>query len=122
MWPGFLADRRLFNVAFPRGRQLLLIVGDAVMLERAGFARIHSAQLLGTTVTPEMVSAAAVQVLGKSVALASNDLRAALDAWAFVERRTIPGGPAPSAIRAHLTEMRKHQLAPRSRCHRHWGH
>jgi argininosuccinate lyase len=57
------------------------------------------------------VSSAAMQVLGKSVALAPEDLRAALDPWAFVERRTIPGGPAPSAMQSHLTEMRERLAA-----------
>jgi argininosuccinate lyase len=57
-------------------------------------------------VTPDLVAEAASEVLGQPVRLDIDDLRAALDPWAFVERRTHPGGPAPSAIEAHLGSMR----------------
>ena len=57
-------------------------------------------------VTPELVSRAATQVLGRPVALAADDLRTALDPWTFVEQHAVPGGPAPSAMEAHLLAMR----------------
>ena len=39
------------------------------------------------------------------------DLRAALDPWSFVEQRTIPGGPAPSAMQSHLAQMHQRLAA-----------
>ena len=43
--------------------------------------------------------------------LESEVLRTALDPWAFVERRTISGGPAPAAMQAHLADLREHLAA-----------
>ncbi|MDQ6670787.1 MAG: argininosuccinate lyase [Chloroflexota bacterium] len=57
-------------------------------------------------VTTDLVDEAACQALGRPVHLKEGDLRAALDPWAFVEQRTIAGGPAPSAMQAHLEQMR----------------
>jgi argininosuccinate lyase len=62
-------------------------------------------------VTPELVADAASQVLGRRVVLDAESLHAALDPWAFVERRTIAGGPAPAALQAHLAAMREHLAA-----------
>jgi argininosuccinate lyase len=62
-------------------------------------------------VTPELVEQAAAEVLRHPVTLSRADLRASLDPWAFVERRTIPGGPAPSAMEAHLSDLREHLAA-----------
>ena len=62
-------------------------------------------------VTPGLIAEAATQVLGYAVKLNLDDLQAALDPWAFVERRTIPGGPAPLAMQAHLAEFREHLAA-----------
>jgi argininosuccinate lyase len=57
-------------------------------------------------VTPALVAQAASQVLGHPIVMEDEVLRTALDPWAFVEQRTIPGGPAPSAIQAHLVDLR----------------
>lgn len=64
-------------------------------------------------VTPALIAEASTEVLGRPISLAAGDLRAALDPWAFVERRTIPGGPAPSAMEAHLAQLREHLAADR---------
>ena len=56
-------------------------------------------------VTPDLVDEAARQTIGRPIRLAEDDLRAALDPWAFVEKRTIPGGPAPAAMQAHLAQL-----------------
>lgn len=69
-----------------------------------------------TRVTPELVDEAARQTLQRSVLLSDEDLRAALDPWAFVEKRTISGGPAPSAMHAHLDQLRE-RLAADARWH-----
>ena len=45
--------------------------------------------------------------LGQAVRLTSEQLQAALDPWAFVRSRTIPGGPAPETVLAHVEEMRE---------------
>jgi argininosuccinate lyase len=45
--------------------------------------------------------------LGQSVHLPPERLQAALDPWAFVRSRTIPGGPAPEAVLAHVAQMRE---------------
>lgn len=69
-------------------------------------------------VTPPLVAEAARQVLGPAVELSSEDLRAALDPWAFVEKRTIAGGPAPAAMEAHLARMHE-RLAQDARWREH---
>jgi argininosuccinate lyase len=55
----------------------------------------------------ELVAEAARQSVGRAVHLDPADLRAALDPWCFVEQRTIPGGPAPVAMQAHLAQLRQ---------------
>jgi argininosuccinate lyase len=60
-------------------------------------------------VTVELVADAAAEALGSeigaAVRLTTEQLQAALDPWAFVRSRTIPGGPAPEAVRAHVAQM-----------------
>jgi argininosuccinate lyase len=53
----------------------------------------------------QLVVEAARQALGRAIQLELADLRLALDPWSFVEQRVIPGGPAPSAMEAHLRMM-----------------
>jgi argininosuccinate lyase len=57
-------------------------------------------------VTPSLVTEAAVEAIGRQVTLTAEQLQVALDPWAFVRARTIPGGPAPEAVRAHAAQMR----------------
>ncbi|MCC7369444.1 MAG: argininosuccinate lyase [Chloroflexi bacterium] len=60
-------------------------------------------------VTTALVSEAATEALGadlgSTVNLSAEQLAAALDPWAFVRARTIPGGPAPETVRAHAAQM-----------------
>jgi argininosuccinate lyase len=62
-------------------------------------------------VTLALVSEAAVEALGPElggqVQLSPEALQTALDPWAFVRARTIPGGPAPDTVRAHVAQMRE---------------
>jgi argininosuccinate lyase len=91
------------------------------LVRRAGLPfrqahRIASAvvQLSGADpgkVSAELVDQAAGEALGRAVHLSESDLRAALDPWAFVEQRVIPGGPAPSAVDAHLVQLRERLAA-----------
>jgi argininosuccinate lyase len=64
-----------------------------------------------SAVTPELVAEAAREALGpergRQVRLTPEQLRAALDPWAFVRARTVPGGPAPETVRAHVDQMRE---------------
>jgi hypothetical protein len=55
-------------------------------------------------VTPELLAAAAEQVLGRPVSLAEDTLRAALDPWHAVQVRGLLGGPSPGAMRPLLDE------------------
>jgi argininosuccinate lyase len=81
-------------------RQAHQVASTAVRLANADPARV----------TPGLISQAACEALGPTVdvALEAADLRATLDPWAFVERRSIPGGPAPAAMRTHLAHLQAH--------------
>ncbi|MGI9148732.1 MAG: argininosuccinate lyase [Chloroflexota bacterium] len=59
------------------------------------------------SVTVELVAEAARQALGREIRLNPEHLRAALDAWCFVEQRTILGGPAPAAMQTHLAQLQQ---------------
>jgi argininosuccinate lyase len=78
-------------------RQAHRVASTVVQLSGADAARV----------TVELVTEAARQALGRDIRLDAEDLRAALDPWCFVEQRTIPGGPAPSAMESHLAQMRQ---------------
>jgi argininosuccinate lyase len=64
-----------------------------------------------SAVTTALVSEAAREALGEElggqVTLSPDQLQAALDPWAFVRSRTIPGGPAPETVLAHVRLMRE---------------
>jgi argininosuccinate lyase len=53
-------------------------------------------------VTPALLDEAAATVIGRSLNLTADALRAALDPWTFVRRRNLPGGPAPEAMQRSL--------------------
>lgn len=59
-----------------------------------------------TAVTPALVGEAARQAIGREVAFAWEDLEAALDPWAFVRARRVPGGPEPSTVAHHIGQLR----------------
>ena len=64
-----------------------------------------------SAVTIALVAEAALEALGPelggTVELTSEQLQVALDPWAFVRSRTIPGGPAPETVLAHVEQMRE---------------
>jgi argininosuccinate lyase len=64
-----------------------------------------------SAVSPALVAAAAVEALGpelgQTVRLSAVQLQTALDPWAFVRARTIPGGPAPESVLAHAEQLRE---------------
>jgi argininosuccinate lyase len=53
-------------------------------------------------ITAVMVDAAAQAITGRPLAVDAGTVRAALDPWAFVQARTITGGPAPVTMRHAL--------------------
>jgi argininosuccinate lyase len=64
-----------------------------------------------TAVSAGLVAEAAVDALGpelgQTVRLTTEQLEAALDPWAFVRSRTIPGGPAPETVLTHVEQLRE---------------
>jgi argininosuccinate lyase len=58
----------------------------------------------GRPITAEQVNGTVASLTGREVALTDDDLRQALDPWAFVAARSIPGGPAPEAMARALAD------------------
>jgi argininosuccinate lyase len=54
-----------------------------------------------------MVEEASMKVLGRLLTVTANDLKQALDPVNNVKRRSLPGGPAPRAVKAMIAEQRK---------------
>ena len=98
---GFTTATELADTLVRRGglsfRQAHRVAAMVVQLSGADPGRVDA----------ELVARAAQQVLGQPVHLDPADLRTALDPWCFVEQRTIPGGPAPAAMQAHLEQLRQ---------------
>jgi argininosuccinate lyase len=57
-------------------------------------------------VTPELLDEAAVEYMGESIGLPSDILQKALDPVAFVNGRTLYGGPAPEECQRRMPEYR----------------
>ena len=57
-------------------------------------------------VTPEMIDAAALLVVGRELGVEVERIGRALAPRRFLERRAVPGGPAPAATRAYLDQER----------------
>ena len=55
-------------------------------------------------VTPDLLDEASVEYMGEGVGLSEEALARALDPMAFVERRTLYGGPAPEECRRRMVE------------------
>ncbi|HEX9914435.1 MAG TPA: lyase family protein, partial [Candidatus Bathyarchaeia archaeon] len=58
-------------------------------------------------ITPSMVEEASVKVLGRPLTVQAGELKAALDPVSNVDRRSLPGGPAPSAVKIMIGNQRK---------------
>lgn len=58
-------------------------------------------------VTPALLDEAAIQYTGSPAGLSPGSFKASLDPVAFVERRTMYGGPAPAAARRELAAFRQ---------------
>ncbi|MDQ3043855.1 MAG: lyase family protein [Chloroflexota bacterium] len=60
-----------------------------------------------TGITPEIVDASALLVIGRELGLEAERLGRHLAPRRFVERRTAPGAPSPVAMRRYLSEERE---------------
>lgn len=65
---------------------------------------VTAALASGNPITAKQVSTAVAKLTGREIALTDDDLREALDPWAFIVARNIPGGPAPEAMARALTD------------------
>jgi argininosuccinate lyase len=62
--------------------------------------------LEASAITPEMIDAAALFTVGRELGIEIERLGAYLAPRRFIEKRTLLGGPAPTAIRDHLAQER----------------
>jgi len=74
---------------------------------RVASAIVRKSNAEPAVVTPALVAEATQEAVGRPIVLSHEQLQAALDPWAFVRSRTIPGGPAPETVRAHVARMRE---------------
>ena len=58
-------------------------------------------------IPPSMVEEASTRVLGRPLTVPAGELKAALDPVSNVDRRSLPGGPAPSAVKATIRTQRR---------------
>lgn len=61
----------------------------------------------GVAITADLLNEVSAEVLGTPVGVSHDFVAAALDPWAFIEARTIPGGPAPAAVEATIAAARE---------------
>jgi argininosuccinate lyase len=62
--------------------------------------------LEASAITPEMIDAAALLTVSRELGIEIERLGAYLAPRRFIEKRTLLGGPAPTAIRDHLAQER----------------
>jgi len=60
----------------------------------------------GRPITAETINAVSAELGESGVEVSEAFVRAALDPWAFVEARTIPGGPAPATVEGAIAAAR----------------
>jgi len=63
--------------------------------------------VMAEDISPEMVRRASMKVVDKPLSVPAKDLREALDPVSNVKRRSLPGGPAPSAIKDMIMKQRE---------------
>jgi argininosuccinate lyase len=57
-------------------------------------------------ITPELIDSAALMIIGRELQVEFETISRYLAPRRFIERRALPGGPAPSAMRAYIEEAR----------------
>lgn len=66
-----------------------------------------------STITASLVNEVSSEVLGDPLVISDEFVHAAMDPWAFVNARTLPGGPAPDTTRKALGDARERLAADR---------
>jgi len=97
-----------------------------VRLHSVGFRQAHDVVVevtlaairdgvIAEDITPSMVEEASVKVLGRPLTVQAGELKAALDPVSNADRRSLPGGPAPSAVKATISNQRRRLAEERKR-------
>ena len=68
---------------------------------------VSRSQARAEPISADLLNDVSKDALGASIGLTDTFVEAALDPWAFVEARTIPGGPAPVAVEAAIAAARE---------------
>ncbi len=63
---------------------------------------VNRSRAEGVAITATLLNEVSHEVLGQSLGVSDAFVTGALDPWAFVEARTIPGGPAPATVERAL--------------------
>jgi argininosuccinate lyase len=70
---------------------------------------------LADEITPEMLDAASMEVIGEPLGVRHDAIFRALDPVENIRNRTVTGGPAPSELRRMLADRRTHLIDERDR-------
>jgi argininosuccinate lyase len=78
-------------------------------------SRLREANLEASAVTQDMIDSAALMVIGRELKVEMETLGRYLAPRRFIERRTVPGSPAPEMTREWLQSERERVNADRAR-------
>jgi argininosuccinate lyase len=67
---------------------------------------VNRAQTEGEPISADLLNEVCEDVLGASIGVSAGFVERALDPWAFVEARSIPGGPAPATVATAIAAAR----------------
>jgi argininosuccinate lyase len=84
--------------------QLPPAAAQAIANRTIGMARDEGREASG--ITPELIDSAALLILGQELRVEFETISRYLAPRRFIERRVLPGGPAPVAMRAYLEQAR----------------
>ena len=65
---------------------------------------VNRSQADGVEITAGLLNEVSARVLGSAIDVSDEFVSAALDPWAFIEARTIPGGPAPATVELAIAD------------------
>ena len=101
---GFAAATELANLLVRKGG---LSFSDAHAIVGRMIANAGRAEKAGGALSIEALQAAAREFLGREIKIDRVELKEALDVTKCVEARTLPGGPAPKAVRGQLKSLKR---------------
>jgi argininosuccinate lyase len=84
--------------------QLPPAAAQAIANRTIGMAKDEGREASG--ITPELIDSAALLILGRELQVEFETISRYLAPRRFIERRTLPGGPAPAAMRSYLEQAR----------------